>query len=79
MDLITLVGHISYILIAVGLWRLGKQDPVGFLYQAVGAFIWMITGFFMRDAGSAIIVWNAIFGLIGLAGYKRLRGKHGLQ
>jgi hypothetical protein len=73
MELLTLAVHLSYILIAVGMWKLGKADPEGFLYQAGGAFVLLVTGFFMNDAGSAFIIWNTIFCLIGLSGYRRLR------
>ena len=73
MTLIDLATNIGFVLIAVGMWKLGKQDPKGFLYQAGGAFMMVVAGFFMRDAGTVITCWNIVFGLIGLAGYRRLR------
>ena len=73
MDYIDFAINLAYVLIGVGMWKLGKQDPRGFLYQAGGAFIFMICGFFMKDGGTPIMVWNIIFGLIGIAGYRRLR------
>jgi membrane protein required for beta-lactamase induction len=73
METLTFVGNMAYILIFEGMRRLGKQDPKGFLFQSAGAFLWMGCGFFMRDAGTAVLFWNIIFGVIGLVGYRRLR------
>ena len=75
MEYIDLVTNIGFILIAVGMWKLGRQDPKGFLYQAGGAFTMVAAGFFMRDAGTVITCWNVVFGLIGLVGYRRLRNQ----
>ncbi len=73
MEYIDFAINIAYVLIGLGMWKLGRQDPKGFLYQAGGAFTFMACGFFMDDGGTPIILWNIIFGLIGLAGYRRLR------
>lgn len=72
MSPLDIVTNVGFVLIAIGLWRLGKHDPKGFLYQSAGAFTMVAAGFFMRDAGTVITCWNVVFGLIALMGYRRL-------
>lgn len=71
------LGHTAYLLIAIGMALLGKGDPRGFLSQAAGAFIWIIIAFFMPEDSPyiPIIIWNVIFGLIGVRGYYRMRAR----
>lgn len=64
--------HVGFILIAVGMLKLGKKDPKGFIYQASGSFLMALTGFFLTEGGTPIICWNAVFGLVGIVGYRRL-------
>lgn len=70
-------GHVAYLLIGLGMWLLGRGDARGFLAQAVGAFLWTTIAFFMPEDSPylPIILWNILFGLIGIGGYYRLRGK----
>ncbi len=75
MTLVDLITNIGFVLIAVGMWKLSRQDPKGFLYQAGGAFTMMVAGFLMRDAGFVITCWNIVFGFIAITGYRRLRDR----
>ena len=65
-------GHLAYMLIGAGMLLLGVRDPRGFLLQAMGSILWLTCGFFMRDAGTPIIVWNTVFAIIAVIGYRRL-------
>jgi hypothetical protein len=74
----TVLLHIGFTLVFIGLRKLGRPnaqglpDPTGFLYQAAGATTMSIAGCFMPVAAFPIIFWNIAFGLISLNGYWRL-------
>lgn len=75
--MIDLVGHVAYVFIGLGMWLLGKRNPLGFLSQAVGAAIWMVCGYFLGL--SSVVIWNLLFLAIGINGYYNLRRENEVQ
>ncbi len=65
-----LFGHLAFILIALGMWRLGREDRKGFLYHVSGCVVLCGVGFFSEQ--TYLVVWNIIFAIIGIVGYRRM-------
>jgi len=68
-----LFGYISYALIGLGMWLLGRNNPLGFLSHALGAAMWAVAGYFLEL--SSMVIWNILFCLIGINGYYNLKRK----
>lgn len=68
--MIDIMGHVSYIFIVLGMALLARGRTVGFLFQSLGAFIWMICGIFLGL--SSMIIWNTVLVIIGIYGYVKL-------
>ena len=57
--MIDIIGHIGYLLIALGIWRLSKLDNRGWLLRFAGELVWVVIGVILNM--TSITAWGLIF------------------
>ena len=67
LSLTNLLGHVGYVLIAIGMLLLVHKVALGWLLRLSGEFIWAIVGFMMDM--SSLWFWAIFFVCLDAYGY----------
>lgn len=54
-----IIGHISYLALAIGMWRIGNGDGSGWAFRFLGELGWV--GISLKLGLTSGVIWGAVF------------------